>query len=202
MNMTYVGIDLAGVETRPTGFCILDRNLKASTSIVYGDREIVGSVLEAKPEIVAIDAPLALPIGRESLEKRNDIHFRECDKKLLEMGIKFFPITLGPMRKLTERGIRLKGILERKGFEVIETYPGAAQDILNISRKKDLGKLEQGLKKIGIKGLDKKTGDELDAATCALVGKMYVEGKYLAIGDEREVLMILPAKNITQTKTK
>ncbi len=34
--------------------------------------------------------------------------------------------------------------------------------------------------------------DELDAVTSALVGKMYLEGDYLAIGDPEEVLMILP----------
>jgi predicted nuclease with RNAse H fold len=54
---------------------------------------------------------------------------------LLRMKIKFFPLTLGPMRKLTERGIRLKKILEKKRLDVVETYPGAAQDILKIPRK-------------------------------------------------------------------
>ena len=38
------------------------------------------------------------------------------------------------------------------------------------------------------------TGDELDAITCALVGKMLLEGDYLAIGDPEEGLMILPKR--------
>jgi predicted nuclease with RNAse H fold len=38
------------------------------------------------------------------------------------------------MRKLTERGIKLRKILEKK-YEVIEVYPGATQDILKIPRK-------------------------------------------------------------------
>ncbi len=194
MNMRVVGIDLAGVETRPTGFCVLDKSLNANACLLYTDKEIIEKILEVKPDVVAVDAPLALPKGRKSLEINNGIHLRECDRKLLKMGIKFFPLTLGPMRKLTERGIRLKKILEKKRFEVIETYPGAVQDILKIKRKKNLEELEKGLKRLGIKGLDDKNGDELDAATCALVGKMYLEGKYLAIGDEKEILMILPLK--------
>ena len=38
-------------------------------------------------------------------------------------------------------------------------------------------------------------GDELDAVTCALVGKFYLEKKHIAIGDQEEMLMILPKIN-------
>lgn len=191
--MNFIGIDLAGVETKPTGFCVLNKKLDAITHVLYTDSEIIQMTLKIKPKIVAIDAPLALPKGRKSLEERSDIHLRECDRQLLKMGIKFFPITLGPMRKLTKRGIKLRKILEKKGFEVIETYPGAAQDILKIPRKqKGLEKLKKDLEKMGIKITRKISGDELDAITCALVGKMYQDRNYLAIGSPKEILMILP----------
>ncbi len=191
--MKVIGIDLAGVETRPTGFCILDKKLNAETFVVYTDKEIIQRISEIKPEIIAIDAPLALPKGRKSLKERNNIHLRECDRQLLKMGIKFFPITLGPMRKLTERGIKLRKFLEKR-FKVIETYPGAAQDILKIPRKqKGIEKLKKGLMKLGIKGIENSiSNDELDAVTCALVGKLYLDKNYLPIGDPKEVLMILP----------
>lgn len=194
--MKVVGIDLAGVEARPTGFCVLD-GMSASCSIRHKDREIVEVTEKIRPEVVAIDAPLALPKGRKSLEERSDVHLRACDKALLEMKIKFFPITLGPMRKLTKRGIKLKELLEDKNFEVIETYPGAAQDVLEIPRKqRGLEELRKSLAKLGIKGLrSKMTGDELDAVTCALVGKMYLDGDYMAIGDPDEILMILPERH-------
>lgn len=192
--MKIVGIDLAGVETRPTGFCVLDRRMKAKTSLLYSDKQILEEVVKTRPDVIAIDAPLALPKGRKSLEERNDVHLRECDRELLRMKIKFFPITLGPMRKLTERGMRLRKFLEKSKFEVIETYPGAAQDILKIPRKQvGLSKLKNGLKKIGIVMLNESMiADELDAVTCALVGKLYLEGDYLAIGDPEEILMVLP----------
>jgi len=189
-----VGIDLAGVASRPTGMCVMDGNLQASTNLVYADDDIVRQTIEAKADVAAIDAPLALPHGRESLAKRNSVHLRQCDRELLRMGIKFFPITLGPMRQLTERGILLKTTLESKGLTVIETYPGAAQDIWQIPRKRrGLEKLAKGLSLVGVKGLvGTMSGDELDAVTCALVGIMYLRGAYRAIGNPDEALMILP----------
>ncbi len=173
----------------------MDEKLFVKTKILFKDKEILEEVRKVKPKVVAIDAPLALPKGRPGLGKKYSKfgHLRECDKQLLKMGIKFFPITLGPMRKLTQRGIKLKKKLEKEGFEVIETYPGGVQDILKISRKKNLEKLRKGLERIGIKGLKKDVSEhELDAVTCALVGKMYFEGNYLAVGDEKEALLILP----------
>ncbi len=38
--MVVVGLDLAGVETRPTGLCVLD-GLKAETCHVYTDKELL-----------------------------------------------------------------------------------------------------------------------------------------------------------------
>lgn len=183
--MIAVGIDLAASEKRPTGFCILKNN-KAKTFLLFLDSEIISQTLEVKPDIVAIDAPLALPKGGKSL--------RECDKELLKLGIKFFPINLGPMKNLTKRGIKLRKIFERKGLKVIETYPGAAQDILKIPRKKKgIEKLRTALIKMGIKGIRNKISEhELDAITSAYVGKLYLENKYIALGNPKEILMILP----------
>ena len=114
------------------------------------------------------------------------------------MGIKFFPITLGPMRVLTARGMHLRRMLERLRFEVIETYPGAAQDILGIARKQHgLERLQSSLRKLGCSGdinARALTGDELDAVSCALVARDYSRGHYLAIGNPREIMMILPGK--------
>ena len=153
--MKVTGIDLAGVESRPTGLCIMDDLLCPSTSLLYTDDEILDKTLECAPGVVAIDAPLALPRGRKSLTRRSKIHPRECDRELLRMRIKFFPLTLGPMRTLTERGMRLRTELEKKGLMVIETYPGAAQDILHIPRKgKGIERLSQGLSQAGVRGLN------------------------------------------------
>jgi hypothetical protein len=191
-----VGVDLAGSEKRNTGFCVMDFNLNCKTKVLHTDDEIIGEILKLKPKIVSIDAPLSIPKGRKNLEDRNGPHLRECDKCLLEMKIKFFPITLGPMRKLTKRGMKLKEVFEKHKIEVIECYPGAAQDLLKIPRKqKGIEKLRNALIKLGVKGDIKKkdiTHDELDAITSALVGKFYLEKNYIAVGDPREGVIILP----------
>jgi predicted nuclease with RNAse H fold len=196
--MKVVGIDLAGSEKQITGFCVLDENLNCKTLALHSDEEIIEETLKERPNVISIDAPLSLPLGRKSLEKRGPPHLRECDKELLKMKIKFFPITLGPMRKLTKRGIKLKRYFESKGYEVIESFPGAVQDILGMPRKqRGIEKLRKALIKYGFKGDVKKekiTDHELDAICSALVGKMYLEKDYLAIGNPREGLIILPKK--------
>lgn len=182
--MLIIGLDLAGVESRPSGFCILE-GMKGETCLVYTDKEIIQKIEELNPEIIAIDAPLSLPKGRKSIEERTNVHLRECDRELLKRKIKFFPITLGPMRALTKRGIKLKKLLEKKGFRAIEVYPGGAQDVLKIPRKqRGLDKLREGLERLGIKGLNKSMTDhELDAVTCALVGKLFLEKRTETLGD-------------------
>jgi len=186
-----VGLDLAGVETRPSGFCIL-KGMRAETELLYSDGEIINKIQQIKPRIIAIDAPLSLPDGRKSIEERTNVHLRECDRELLKRKIKFFPITLGPMRKLTKRGIELRKTLERMGFRVIEVYPGGAQDLLKIPRKqKGLERLVNGLKKLKIIGLTDKMNDhELDAVTCAYVGKLFLEGKTLTFGSPNKSIIM------------
>ncbi|MEM2974767.1 MAG: DUF429 domain-containing protein [Candidatus Micrarchaeia archaeon] len=202
--MKVVGIDLAGSGKQITGFCFMDENLDCKTLPLHSDKEIIEETLKREPEIISIDAPLCLPKGRKSLEQKGPPHLRACDRELLRMRIKFFPITLGPMRKLTERGIKLKEFFESKGYKVIESFPGSIQDILGIPRKQEgIEKLREGLIKYGFKGDVKKekiTDDELDAITSALVGKFFLENNYLAIGDPEEGLMILPKRKESLSK--
>lgn len=192
----FIGIDLAGSEKRNTGFCIMDDKLNVKTFVIYTNKEIFETIKRIKPKpcVIAIDAPLSLPFGRKRIEDKNALHFRMCDRALYSLKIKFFPITLGPMRKLTVRGIMLKKKLEKEGYKVIEVFPGGAQDLLGITRKqKGLINLLKGLKKLGIKGLKKSmNGDELDAVTSAFVGKLYIDKNYIALGNTKEGLMIMP----------
>jgi predicted nuclease with RNAse H fold len=197
--MSIIGLDLAGVESRPTGLCIL-KHMTTKTSLVYIDEEILKTIEENKPKIIAIDAPLSLPPGRTSIEERTGVHLRECDKELLRREIKFFPITLGPMRKLTNRGINLRRTLENKHFKVIEVYPGGAQDVLKIPRKQQgLEKLKEGLKNLDLNGLNSKMSDhELDAVTCAFVGKLFLDGKSETFGTPEQAIIMPKEKTLSK----
>ena len=190
-----VGVDLAGSPRRPTGVCTL-RGLEAQAHIAFTDEEILNSIDLAQPSIVPIDAPLSLPPGRRTIQDRSGEHFRECDRELRKRGIRFFPITLGPMRMLTERGLELKAKIEEMGCRAVECYPGAAQDVWGIPRQhKDIEGLRTGLKRLGVKGLVKgMTSDELDAVTAALVGRWLLMGKGEILGGEEGILM--PASNL------
>jgi uncharacterized protein len=194
--LKVVGVDLAGSERRNTGFCVMDGQMRCRTSVLHTDEEVMAATLAATPKVVSIDAPLFLPKGRESLEKRGPPHFRECDKELLRMHIRFFPISLGPMRMLTARGMKLRAQMEAQGLDVIESFPGAIQDLLRMPRKQaGLPQLATALQRYGIslgRASDELNGDELDAVTSALVGVLYVKGQFRAIGDPSEGLMILP----------
>jgi uncharacterized protein len=88
------------------------------------------------------------------------------------------------MRKLTSRGIYLKSVLTAENLRVIEAYPGGAQDVLGIPRKQHgVEKLKEGLEKLGIKGLNSQMSHhELDAVTCAYVGKLLLDGKAVIYG--------------------
>jgi len=188
-----LGLDLAGSPRRPTGACRLAKG-RARTRLLHDDGEIMGYVLEERPALVAIDAPLKLPPGRASIHDRNDSHYRVCDMELRRRKIPFFPITLGPMRGLTERGMLLAREIERQGLRVIEIYPGGAQDVWGIPRAaRDIEALRRGLRMLGVKGLKKTASDhELDAATGALVGSLFLRGEAEIYGNFVEGAIVMP----------
>jgi len=175
--MKILGLDLAGSEKRNTGYCIIGKGM-AEYGILHTDEEILRVVKKEMPGIVAIDAPLSLPEGRKGIEKRNDKHFRKCDILLRERGVRFFPITLGPMRMLTKRGMGIMKKIQRinKKIKVIEVFPGATYDSFGIKRK-SRKEILRWAKKFGIDGSRAKTQDELDAIACAITGILYANGK-------------------------
>jgi uncharacterized protein len=206
-QVCILGLDLAGSPRRPTGFCIL-KGRRVSLGHLLSDEEIFDTVRIAAPELIAIDAPLALPAGRcclrDTCSCAGTTHFRVSDYELRRLGIPFFPMTLGPMRQLTQRGMQLKAALEAQGISVIETYPGAAQDIWGIPRQRDVAGLRRGLSRFRLQGLERseRSPHVLDAVTCALVGRLYLEGRAWSIGSADEALMILPPleeKNVAPT---
>ncbi len=187
-----LGIDLTGSEKRPSGVCVLNGN-EAELELLKTDQELISKAQEVKPTIISIDSPLSLPNGRccekDSCECRQYGITRECERILKRRGINVYPCLIQSMQQLTLRGMRLANILREQGFKVIESYPGAAQDILGLPRKRvDLRALEIDLMNMGINPKSTRqiiSHDEIDALTSALVGYFYLEGQYEAIGNNR-----------------
>ncbi|MBU1298907.1 MAG: hypothetical protein KJ963_05865 [Bacteroidetes bacterium] len=70
----------------------------------------------------------------------------------------------------------MKKVLQRKGY-------------------KGLSKLRRGLEKLGLKGLNKKiNGDELDAVTGVLVGRLFLQDKAEVLGNFKEGAIVVPKK--------
>ncbi len=195
-----VGIDLSAAPKRRTGWALI-HGKEVQTAMPSTDEEILDLTFEANPDLVSIDSPLGLPAGRDctsdSCECRKYGIIREAERILKRRGINVYPSLLPSMQRLTERGILLADKLREHGYTVIESYPGAAQDILQILRKKvDLNELRLGLESFGIP-LDparerRLTHDELDATTSALVGYFYIAGLYEALGPPEEGELIIP----------
>ncbi|HYB77248.1 MAG TPA: DUF429 domain-containing protein [Thermoplasmata archaeon] len=191
-----VGLDLAGSPRRDTGACVLTGLRRLRTAVLHSDEEIIDYVRCERPELVVIDAPLSLPRGRATIEDRSGPHLRECDRVLLRMRLPFFPITLGPMRMLTVRGMSIASSIAREGPQVLEGYPGGAQDLLGLPRKNSgVERLQRALRARGLGGdLARRalSHDELDAVTIAWVGWMFRKGHGTLIGDPSEGVMLLP----------
>jgi uncharacterized protein YprB with RNaseH-like and TPR domain/predicted nuclease with RNAse H fold len=191
-----VGIDLTGSAKRATGWALMDGS-HATTKSLSTDEELLSETIAARPDLVSIDSPLSLPEGWKDPDTPcgNPI-YRKCELALKRMGISVFWCLLPSMKSLTTRGMRLTQQLREAGLKVIESYPGAAQDLLGIPRKgSSLEELKWGLARAGIKGEflhGKVTHDEVDAITSALVGLFYLADDYIALGNAAEDYLIVP----------
>jgi uncharacterized protein YprB with RNaseH-like and TPR domain/predicted nuclease with RNAse H fold len=202
-NETFIGIDLVSVEERESGCCILKGN-KSETSRIKTDEEMIKLAQDAGATLISIDSPLSIPKGRKTYfdddPTRNEYGImRECELILKRRGVNVYPCLIPSMQKLTRRGIQLADKFRKLGIPVIESYPGAAQDILAIPRKRaGLNYLADALVEFGI--FDNFTEknishDELDAITSAIVSIFFWTGKFEGIGNTDEEYLIIPELN-------
>lgn len=151
--MKVVGLDLAGKAENPTGFCVLTEN-GSETKLLHTDEEILQEIDNAKPDVIAIDAPLWIP--RQQMGHM--VPWRNCDQLLLKRGFRPLSPMMPTMMQLAERGMKLVKDFRSKGYNAFETFPRAAEKILGLSKE------------------PRRNQDEYDALLCALTGKAYLEG--------------------------
>lgn len=156
-----VGIDLAGKEKNPSGYCLLEINeLEERVSkifLLYSNEQIIEEIEKEKPVLICIDAPLSFP---------SKGYFRVSDLALISLGFRPLSPMLPGMKALVERAIKLKDILEGNGYKVIEVFPRATEKILNLKKERRVNK------------------DKYDAFLCAITGKYYLKNRFEILENE------------------
>jgi hypothetical protein len=172
-----VGIDLAGIERRPTGWAFIKRQSVTFRTLFFDD-EILGETVRVSPRVVAIDAPLSLPKTGFT---------RYVDRQMVKLGYRVLPPLYPAMRLLTKRGIKLSRKLRAREIEVIEVHPRSSMKALSINTRNWKGRLAD----LGFKIPQVRASEhEVDAIFAAVTAVMYLRGKYERIGDEEGVIIL------------
>jgi predicted nuclease with RNAse H fold len=207
--MKVIGLDLTGSPEKRTAFAVLTKEMDiVAEGLVADDEEIIALAEEQRPTLMAIDAPLSLPLGLCCLEESCACHptsprkGRQCERELSALGIGCYYTTKRSIIKgMVYRAIVLKEKLEGRGIAVIEIYPYA-------SRRRLFGKLPRKTTVAGRRGLQERlrclvpaipssqewllSHDALDALLAAYTGVLYLKGQSEALGDPAEGLLHIP----------
>ncbi|HID64698.1 MAG TPA: DUF429 domain-containing protein [Anaerolineae bacterium] len=207
--MRVLGLDLTTSSQRRTSYAVLARETDlVANGFVTDDKEIIALAEEQRPILVAIDAPLSLPLGLCCLEESCDCRpasprkGRQCERELSALGIGCYYTTKRSIIKgMVYRAIALKEKLKGRGFEVIEVYPHA-------SKVRLFGKLPRKTTLAGRRALQERlrrfipslpppqelllSHDMFDALLAAYTGILYIEGQTQALGDPAEGLLYIP----------
>ncbi|MEM0215378.1 MAG: DUF429 domain-containing protein [Archaeoglobaceae archaeon] len=134
---------------------------------------------------VGIDAPLSFP---------KEGTLRECEIKLLKLGIRLFPSGAKFFRDIALKGIEMAEELRKEGIAVFEVYPFATRVMMKIApksrkrTKKGLSEIIRELQKfIEISEL---THDEVDAVISALTVREFLQGRgFVLSGKDGEIIL-------------
>lgn len=209
---TFLGIDLTSTEAKPSACLGLDsKSQLVYLGLLTKNRDIVALLNFYSPQIIAIDAPLSLPLGLCCLEEscpckpKFPRKNRQCDQELRQQGIPCYPTSKKTFIKdLIYRGIELKASIGREvkqSGQVIEVYPFASKVRLfgktiprkttkqgmSFSRDK-LGDILPGLKPY----LDMFDHDLCDAAVAAYTALLYHQNRVEVLGSTEEGLIFIP----------
>jgi predicted nuclease with RNAse H fold len=211
VNDTVVfGVDLTSNETKPTACLGLDSKLQpVYLGFLAKNSEIIAIMNIILPRVIAIDAPLSLPLGLSCLDDRCpyqsefESRDRQCDRELRQQGIPCYPTSKKTfIKNLIYRGIELKNKLTYLGFQVIEVYPYASKVRLfgkTMAKKSTpqgirllkerLGNLLPGLKPY----LSMFDHNLCDASIAAYTASLYCRNSVNAMGNEEEGLIFIPS---------
>jgi predicted nuclease with RNAse H fold len=209
MTMRVIGLDLTASPEKATACAVLTTGMDiVAEGLVTGDEEIITLAETQRPALVAIDAPLNLPLGLCCLEEScacrpiSSSKGRQCERELSALGIGCYYTTKRSIIKgMVYRAIALKERLEERGFAIIEVYPYA-------SKVRLFGKLPRKTTVAGRQALQERlrhlilaipspqeslvSHDALDALLAAYTGVLCLKGQAEALGDPAEGLLHIP----------
>jgi len=184
--LRLVGIDLAGRSEKPSGWALL-KGRTVSVKELHTNQEILFETVNAKPALVAIDAPLTLP---------EQGSMRKADRDMRQRGYPVLPPLFPAMKELTLRAIRLVEELRRGQIKAIEVHPTSTRKALQMPLK-DWHKIQEIFIEMGLINEWKKralTPHETDAITAAITALLYIRGETESIGDKKSCIIVpLPA---------
>ncbi len=182
--MRVGGLDLSAKEGRCSGYSVIDVPAKRVLKVkcLFTDNDIVSEVIEDSLDVIAVDAPLTPEPG-----------MREVDRVMIKSGFKVFPPSFRWMRDLTLRAWKLKGTLEGKGVEVLETHPRSALV------SSGTGSLLELLESLGVeccgdvdRELVSNHRDLRDSLICALVAYLHTIGRVKEVRARDGVIYLIP----------
>lgn len=193
--MIAIGLDLAGKDTNPSGFCtifckesahsfqsLIDNIEKVIVEDLLLNDEIVTRIKEINPNMTAIDAPFSISKGP----------WRSSEMFLLTKGFKPVSTQLLNMRGLAERAIQINNQLV--GYRKIETFSKAIESILQINKESFLDSIRDRLEKKGNWNRGKISKDQYDAILCGLCALLHLQNKTELLGNKLDStdLIVLP----------
>ena len=209
---TFFGIDLTSTEAKPSACLGLDdKSQLVYLGFLTENRDIVALLNFYSPQLIAIDAPLSLPLGLCCLEESCSCKpkfprkNRQCDQELRQQGIPCYPTSKKTFIKdLIYRGIELRTSIGREAKQagqVIEVYPFASKVRLfgkTIPRKTTkqgmsflrdkLGEILPALKPY----LDIFDHDLCDAAMAAYTALLHHQNRVKTLGNSKEGIIFIP----------
>ena len=220
--MTVLGVDLSASPKRPSYYALLDGGAQIEKLDHFRTSDELISFLEIhKPSIVAIDAPLSLPLGLDCLEESHpcaptlEQKGRTSEQELARMHIGcFFTTKRSIIKTLIYRGLELSQDLTKRGYQVVEVYPYATKVLLfgdkmppkNSARglaflKDKLSGLIDGLDPY----LDGLNHDGCDALLAAYTARLHDDQQTDVLGRPEEGTVVVPkllSKVSRRTKSK
>ena len=204
-----LGIDLTSSSKRPSAYALVNSGAElAELGRFKTTEEIVDFVKRVEPELIAIDAPLTLPLGLDCLEEDHDciqkldLKGRTAEQELAAMHIGcFFTTKRSIIKTMIYRAVELYKDLSTQGFNVVEVYPYATKVLLlgaNIPPKNSVrglqflkehtGKLISGLEQYEA-GLDH---NACDALLAAYTGSLHLDDRTDLLGLPEEGHIVVP----------